>query len=156
MPGIIPVPPPNDPRHLPRPNQFVSLALASVHPRQGISSKGRSNNRLFGWQPPIPPNPPRCKRVIPFSVSAFLNEPSYYRPRSDPFHCNRTALPRPPPSPRPVSTDHLCPDSLHCHRGAPAESPVPFFTPIDYHRAALLRSPPTIWRKQPLSSSRLR
>ena len=43
---------------------------------------------------------------------------------------------------------------LRCHRGARAESPMPFSTPTCYHRVALPRSPPTIWRKQPPFTSR--
>ena len=153
-PETIPVPPPNDPRHLPPPSQFVSLASATVHPRLAIPSIGRSNNHFIRLAAAFPPQPAALQMSHPLSVSAFLTEPSYYRPRSDPFHRDRTTLPRPPPSTRPVSTEHLCPGPLHCHRGAPAEVPMPFSTPTCYHRAALLWSPPTIWRKQPPSSSR--
>ena len=48
----IPVPPPNNPRHLPPPSQFVHLASATVHP-----------------------NPPRCKRAIPFRPRYFSPNP---------------------------------------------------------------------------------
>ena len=58
-----------------------------------------------------------------------------------PFPTRQNNSAAPPPSTRPVSTEHLCPVPFHCHRGAPAESPAPFSTTC-YHRAALLRSPP--------------
>ena len=153
-PENIPVPPPNDPRHLPPPSQFVSLASATVHPTLAIPSIGRSNNCFIRLAAAFYPQPAALQSSHPFSVSAFLTEPSYYRPRSDLFQRNRTTLPRPPPSTRSVSTEHLCPGPLHCHRGAPAESPKPFSTPTCYPRAALLRSPPTTWRMQPPSRSR--
>ena len=115
----IPVPPPNDPRHLPPPSQFVHLASATVHP-----------------------NPPRCKRAIPFRPRHFSPEPTNCRPRSGPFPTRQNNSVAPPPPTRPVSTEHLCPGPLHCRRVAPADSSLPFSTPTCYQRAALLRSPP--------------
>ena len=59
-----------------------------------------------------------------------------------PFPTRQNNSAAPPPPTRPVSTEQLCPGSLHCRRGAPAESPTPFSTPKCYQRAALLWSPP--------------
>ena len=95
-PENIPVPPPNDPRYLPPPSQFVPLASATVHPRLAIPPTGRSNNRFIRLAAAFPPQPAALQTSHPFSVSAFLTEPSYYRPRSDPFHRDRTTLPHPP------------------------------------------------------------
>ena len=95
-PENIPVPPPNDPRHLPPPSQFVSLASATVHPRLAIPSIGRSNNRFIRLAATFSPYSAALQTSHPLSVSAFLTEPSYHRPRSDPFHRDRTTLPRPP------------------------------------------------------------
>ena len=96
MPEPIPVPPPNDPRHLPPPSQLVSLASATVHPRLAISSIVRSNFLIFRLAAIFFPEPATLQTSHPYSVSAFFIEPSDYQPRSDPFHHNRTTLPRPP------------------------------------------------------------
>ena len=54
-PEYIPLPPPNDPRHLPPPFQFVSLASATVHPRLAILFIGRINNRYIQLAAALPP-----------------------------------------------------------------------------------------------------
>ena len=65
-----------------------------------------------------------------------------HRPRSGPLQRDRTTLPRPPLQRDRFPPDNLCPGPLHCRRGAPAESPMPFSTPKCYQKAALLRTPP--------------
>ena len=140
-PETIPAPPPNNPRHLPPPSQFVSLASATVHPRLAIPSIGRSNNRFIRLAAAFSPNQPRCKRAIPLRSRHFSPNP----PTTDLVPTLSIAteqLCRAPPSTRPVFTENLCPGALHCRRDAPADSPLPFSTPTCYQRAALLRSPP--------------
>ena len=113
-PENFPVSPPNDPRRLQPPSQFVSLASATVHPRLTIPSIGRSNNRIFRFAASFPPNPPRCKQVIPFRSRHFLPNPpttdlvpTLFNPteqlcRTLPFNAtgfHGAPLSRPPPLP---------------------------------------------------------
>ena len=65
-PEYVPVSPPNDPRHLPPPSQFVSLALATVHPRLANPSIGRINNRFIHLAAALPPSRRVTNEPFPF------------------------------------------------------------------------------------------
>ena len=92
-PENIPVPRPNDPRHLLPPSQFVYLVSATVHPRLAIPSIGRSNNLFIRLAAALSPKPAVLQTSNPLSVSAFLTEPTNYRSRSGPFQRDITSAP---------------------------------------------------------------
>ena len=94
-PEYIPAPPPNNPRHLPPPSQFVSLSSATVHPRLAIPFADRINNSFFRLATALPRLPSTLQTSHPLSVSAFLTQLTNYRPCSDPFQRGRTTRPRP-------------------------------------------------------------
>ena len=94
-PEYSPVPLPNDPRHLPPPSEFESIASATVHPRLANPPIGRSNDRFIRLAAAVPPNRRVANESFPFRIGASHRAhqlPPSFRP---PFNATEQTLSRP-------------------------------------------------------------